>query len=261
MRKLEDTVVRRAIIDEFFKRLRDNIEVDVAIVGGGPAGIIAAYDLACMGHKVALFERKLSIGGGMWGGGMMFNIIVIQDEAAKILNELGVKTKPYEIEGYHTACAVNTMATMAAKATAAGATVFNGIFVEDVVWDGNSVGGVVVNWSAADVAGLHVDPLTGQAKCVLDATGHDIEVVRTLVRKNGVKLNTPTGDVAGETSMFAIQGEEDVVKNTAEVYPGMFVAGMAANAAFGGQRMGPVFGGMILSGKKVAKLIHEKIGI
>jgi len=30
---------------------------------------------------------------------------------------------------------------------------------------------------------------------------------------------------------------------------------MAANAAFGGPKMGPVFGGMLLSGKKVAELI------
>jgi len=30
---------------------------------------------------------------------------------------------------------------------------------------------------------------------------------------------------------------------------------MAANAAFGGPKMGHVFGGMLLSGKKVAELI------
>jgi thiamine thiazole synthase len=30
---------------------------------------------------------------------------------------------------------------------------------------------------------------------------------------------------------------------------------MSANAAFGGPRMGPIFGGMLLSGRKVAELI------
>jgi len=37
------------------------------------------------------------------------------------------------------------------------------------------------------------------------------------------------------------------------------VAGMAANNAFGGPRMGPVFGGMMLSGKKLADTIKERL--
>jgi thiamine thiazole synthase len=43
------------------------------------------------------------------------------------------------------------------------------------------------------------------------------------------------------------------------VFPGLFVAGMAANATFGGPRMGPIFGGMLLSGEKVAMLIKERL--
>ncbi len=57
----------------------------MAVVGGGPAGLVAAYYLARANKKVVLFERKLSVGGGMWGGGMMFNQIVVQDEALPIL--------------------------------------------------------------------------------------------------------------------------------------------------------------------------------
>jgi ribulose 1,5-bisphosphate synthetase/thiazole synthase len=34
-------------------------------------------------------------------------------------------------------------------------------------------------------------------------------------------------------------------------------AGMSANAAFGGPRMGPIFGGMLLSGRRVSELILE----
>jgi len=74
--KLDEQVVTRAIIDRFTKKLTDHLDLDVAVVGGGPAGLIAAYYLAKNGRKVALFERKLSVGGGMWGGGMMFNEIV-----------------------------------------------------------------------------------------------------------------------------------------------------------------------------------------
>jgi thiamine thiazole synthase len=34
---------------------------------------------------------------------------------------------------------------------------------------------------------------------------------------------------------------------------------MACNAVFGAPRMGPIFGGMLMSGKKVAELINERL--
>jgi sulfide-dependent adenosine diphosphate thiazole synthase len=37
------------------------------------------------------------------------------------------------------------------------------------------------------------------------------------------------------------------------------VCGMAANASFGSYRMGPIFGGMLLSGEKAAKEIAERL--
>jgi thiamine thiazole synthase len=49
------------------------------------------------------------------------------------------------------------------------------------------------------------------------------------------------------------------LKNTREVYPNLYVCGMAANAVFGGPRMGPIFGGMLLSGKKVAEILARRI--
>ena len=49
------------------------------------------------------------------------------------------------------------------------------------------------------------------------------------------------------------------LENTKEVFPNLYVCGMAANAAFGGPRMGPIFGGMLISGKKVAETLIKKI--
>jgi len=37
------------------------------------------------------------------------------------------------------------------------------------------------------------------------------------------------------------------------------VCGMCANAVFGGPRMGPIFGGMLLSGRKVAQELTKKV--
>ena len=47
--------------------------------------------------------------------------------------------------------------------------------------------------------------------------------------------------------------------NTAEIYPGLFVCGMSANAVYGSPRMGAIFGGMLLSGKKLAASIKDRI--
>ena len=54
--------------------------------------------------------------------------------------------------------------------------------------------------------------------------------------------------------------KRQTVENTKEIYPGLFVSGMAANGVSGSFRMGPIFGGMLMSGKKAAELICEKLG-
>jgi thiazole-adenylate synthase len=75
----------------------------------------------------------------------------------------------------------------------------------------------------------------------------------------GHELTTPTGKIMGEKSMWADRAEDTVMDNTTEVYPGLYVAGMAANAVYGAPRMGPIFGGMLLSGEKVAQMLIEKL--
>ena len=59
--------------------------------------------------------------------------------------------------------------------------------------------------------------------------------------------------------MWAEVAENTVEKNTKEVCPGLFVAGMCANTVYGAPRMGPIFGGMFLSGKKCAKMILSQL--
>ncbi|RKY38700.1 MAG: ribose 1,5-bisphosphate isomerase [Candidatus Omnitrophota bacterium] len=255
---IDDILISRAIIEEFSKDLLTYLDTDVAIAGAGPSGICAGYYLSKQGRKVLILERKLSVGGGMWGGGMMFNKIVVQKEARFILEEFGIVSRRYR-QGYYVADAIEAISTLCSKTVKAGAKIFNLISVEDVRIERERVNGLVVNWSAVEMSALHIDPLTLSAKFVVDATGHSAEVVRILVKKVGKNLFTPTGDILGEKPMWADKGEVDVVKNTREVYPNLYVAGMCANAVFGAPRMGPIFGGMLLSGYKVAEEIEKRL--
>lgn len=251
---MDEVIISRAITESYFKELLDFMEVDVAIAGAGPSGITAGYYLAKKKVKVAIFERKLSVGGGMWGGGMMFNKIVVQAEAKGILDEFGIGSKQYQ-RNYFVADAVETASTLCSQAAKAGAKVFNLLSVEDVmIREGGVITGIVLNWSAVELANLHVDPLAMRAKVVIDATGHDADICRIVAQKAGVKFEIP-----GEKSMWAEVGEREIVENTKQVCPGLLVAGMAANAVYGSPRMGAIFGGMLLSGKKVADLAMKMI--
>jgi len=256
---MDEVIISRAIAESYMKDFMEALEVDVAVAGAGPAGLVTAYSLAKEGVKVAVFERQLRIGGGMSGGGMMFNRIVVQEEGKRILDEFEVPAKEYE-KGYYVADSVETISTICSSAIKAGAKIFNLINVEDVmIREDDRITGLVLNWSAVSWSKLHVDPLTARCKVAVDATGHDAEVCRIVVEKIGPKLRTKTGEVIGEKSMWAERGEKEILENTREVYPGLVVAGMTANAVFGSPRMGAIFGGMLLSGKKAARVAKELI--
>jgi thiamine thiazole synthase len=256
--QLDDIKISKAIIEAYKDKLIKALDVDVAIVGAGPAGMVCAYYLAKAGKKAVIFERKLSVGGGMWGGGIMFNEIVVQEKARVILDEFGVKARLYE-KGYYLADSIEAVATICSKTVKAGAKIFNLLSAEDVMIRKGRICGLVLNWTAVEIAGLHVDPVTMRAKFVVDATGHAAEVTRIAERKSGIRLETSTGKIMGEKSMWAEVGEEAIVKNSKEVAPGLYTCGMCANAVFGSPRMGPVFGGMLLSGKKVAAELLKKL--
>lgn len=254
---MDEVIISRAIVESYMKDLLDAMELDVAIVGAGPSGLAAAYYLAKEGVRTAIFEKKLSIGGGIWGGGMMFNKIIVQAEGKKILDEFGIATTEYK-EGYYVANAVELASTLCSLATKGGVRIFNLLSVEDVVIrEDDRVSGLVLNWASVFLANLHIDPLALRSKLVIDATGHDCEICHLVIEKVGGKLRTTTGNIIGEKSMWAEIGEREILENTKEVYPGLIVTGMAASAVFGSPRMGPIFGGMLLSGKKAAQVAME----
>lgn len=254
---LDEITISRAITESFMKDFMEAMELDVAIGGAGPAGMTAAYYLAKAGIKTAIFERQLRVGGGMPGGGMMFNRIVVQEEGKKLLDEFNVRTWEYE-KDYYIADSLETTSTICSETIKVGARIFNLISIEDVmIREEDRITGLVLNWTAVSLAGLHVDPLTVRAKVVIDATGHACEICHIVVDKLHGRLRTENGGVMGEKPMWAEIGEGTIIDNTQEVYPGLIVAGMAANAVLGAPRMGPIFGGMLLSGKRAAEVATE----
>ena len=256
IRKVEEQTITRQIIRKTADDWIDLAEVDVVIVGAGPSGLTAAKYLAESGLKVVVFERKLSFGGGIGGGGMLFHKILIQAPAEKILKEIGCKFESVK-KGVYIVDTTELIARLAVGAIDAGAKVVLGVVVDDLIYRNPPprVTGAVIQWTAVTMSGLHVDPLAVKAKAVVDCTGHDAEILATASRKIP-ELNI---SVPGEKSMWASKAEELTVKNTSEICPGLYAAGMAVAAVYQSPRMGPIFGGMLLSGKKVAGLIVKKL--
>jgi thiamine thiazole synthase len=261
--KLDDIEISKAIIDNYYKKLLDSLELDVALVGAGPSNLVAGILLGEKKIKAAIFESKLAPGGGVWGGGMMFNEVVVQENSLHLLDKIGVEYKEKN-KGYYTADSVELASTLISKCVKSGVRIFNLIKVVDVMFreekGEKKVNGLVLQWTPVEHINLHVDPLTVRAKFVVDGTGHPAEVCTIIIRKIDATLDTSTGKIVGEMSMWADRGEELTVSNSSEVFPGLFVTGMAANAVKGAPRMGPIFGGMLLSGEKIAKTISQKLG-
>jgi len=253
---VEEEVITRAIIQKTMEDWINMAETDVVIVGAGPSGLTAAMYTAKAGLKTVVFERRLSFGGGIGGGGMQFHKIVIESPADKILEDIGCKLERLD-DNLFIVDASEMIAKLAANAIDAGAKIILGITVDDLIYRESPlrITGVVVQWTSVIMSGLHVDPLGIKAKAVVDCTGHDAEVISVASRKIP-ELNIT---VVGEKSMWASGAEQLTVKGTREVCPGLFAAGMAVATIDQTPRMGPIFGGMLLSGAKVAQMVANKI--
>ena len=128
-----ETQVSLKIIESYFEKLKSSLELDVAIVGAGPSGLVCAYELAKAGHKVAIFESKLAPGGGIWGGAMLFNELVIQEGALGVIDEMGIRHSEV-VDGLVHADSVEVASGLVFNAVNKGAVLYNGVTVEDVVF-------------------------------------------------------------------------------------------------------------------------------
>lgn len=251
---VSEAAITRAIVSEFTEEFNEYVESDCIVVGGGPAGLVAARNIARAGKKVVLIERNNYLGGGSWSGGFLMPKITVRHPGEKLLDEIGVPYK-YVSEGLAVCDAPHMCSALIAATCFAGARIFNNVMLEDLVLKDNRVCGAVINWGAVaslpkEVAAL--DPVVLEAPYVIDATGHEAGVCQKLAKRDLLKLK-------GEGPLWINKSEDLVVEHTGECYPGLIVTGMAVGAVSGVPRMGPTFGSMFLSGEAAAKLVLEKL--
>ncbi len=252
--KVSEKEITRAIASIFHETLMDYADSDVIIIGAGPAGLMAGRDLAAKGFKTLIIEQNNYLGGGFWIGGFMMNPITIRAPAHKVLDELGIKYKKVA-DGLYATPGPNACSKLIASACDAGVRFLNLTKFDDLVLRKERVSGVVVNWMPVSALPRNitcVDPVALEARYVIDASGHDSVAVKRLQDRGLVKFS-------GMNPMWVEESEDLVVENTSEVYPGLVVAGMSVAETFGLPRMGPTFGAMLLSGRKAAELVAERL--
>lgn len=253
--KVTEKEVTRAIVEEFSRDFSEYTESDVIIVGGGPSGLVAAKELASKGVKTLVIERNNYLGGGFWMGGYLMNKLTVRGPAHKVLDEIGVPYKEYS-KGLYVADGPHACSKLIAAACDAGAMVLNMTKLDDVVLrEDNRVAGIVINWTPVSSLPKEVaciDPVSLESKIVIDGTGHDAEVVNALAKRGLIEIK-------GTGNMWIEKSEDAVVEHTGFAHPGLIVTGMAVSTVYGLPRMGPTFGGMLISGKKAADIALEHL--
>lgn len=178
---------------------------DAIVVGGGPAGTVAAYLLAKEGLEVVLVERGSSCGSKNMTGGRVYAHSLAQVfpgyseevplerpvtcEAIGLMTEDSLTTIEFDStrfspQPYHsfTVCRNTFDSWLAEKAEEAGAMIVNGIRVDDLVMEGNAVKGIIAGedemLSDVVIAADGVNSLLGQKAGLLkqDIRGNQVAV-------------------------------------------------------------------------------------
>jgi thiamine thiazole synthase len=248
-----ESQITRTIVSMFNETLQEYTQSDVIVIGAGPAGLMASRELANSGIKTLVVEQNNYLGGGYWVGGYMMNPVTVRAPAQMVWEELGVRYRKMT-SGLYATWGPEACSKLIAAACDAGVRFLQLTKFDDLVLKNKRVAGVVVNWMPVSALPRNitcVDPVALESKIVVDASGHDSVAVKRLTQRGLV-------DWKGMDPMW-VEGEDAVVENTAEIFPGLVATGMCVTETFGLPRMGPTFGSMLLSGKKVAEIVMDKL--
>lgn len=247
--QVDEKTISRALVREYFKQLDKAIESDVLIAGAGPSGLVAGRILAKQGYQVTIIERNNYLGGGMWIGGYLMNKVTLRAPAQQFLDELSIPYKEVE-KGLFVADSPYFASGLILGACEAGVTFLNMTIVEDVMIKDKVLKGLVINWTPVTTLPKMItclDPIILESKLVIDATGHDAIICRLLTKRNLIEAK-------GMGPLWVESSEKSIVEHTGEIFPNLVITGMAVSEKFGLPRMGPTFGGMLLSGQEAGKL-------
>ncbi|XP_066395340.1 thiamine thiazole synthase 2, chloroplastic-like [Miscanthus floridulus] len=247
---IKESVVSREMTRRYMTDMITYADTDVVIVGAGSAGLSCAYELSKDPTvSIAIVEQSVSPGGGAWLGGHLF------------LDELGVAYDEGEDYVVIKHAALFTSTVMSRLLARPNVKLFNAVAVEDLIVKQGRVGGVVTNWALVSMnhdTQSCMDPNVMEAKVVVSSCGHDGPFGAT-----GVKRLQDIGMISAVPGMKALDmntAEDEIVRLTREVVPGMIVTGMEVAEIDGAPRMGPTFGAMMISGQKAAHLALQALG-
>nr|XP_043619469.1 thiamine thiazole synthase, chloroplastic [Erigeron canadensis] len=260
---IKEAIVSREMTRRYMTDMITYADTDVVVVGAGSAGLSCAYELSKNPNvQVAIIEQSVSPGGGAWLGGQLFSAMVVRKPAHHFLDELEIEYDEQEDYVVIKHAALFTSTIMSKLLAKPNVKLFNAVAAEDLIIKGGRVGGVVTNWAL--VAMNHdtqscMDPNVMESKVVVSSCGHDGPMGAT-----GVKRLRSVGMIESVPGMKALDmntAEDEIVKMTREVVPGMIVTGMEVAEIDGSPRMGPTFGAMMISGQKAAHLALKSLGL
>ncbi|CAO3648374.1 unnamed protein product [Mucor fragilis] len=236
---IRESQVSREMVTRYMNDMLHYAESDVVIVGCGSAGLSCAWELSKdPSLKIAIIEQSVSPGGGCWLGGQLFSAMVVRKPADKFLDELEI---PYEEKENYVVvkhAALFTSTILSKLLMRPNVKLFNATAVEDLIVKNGKVAGVVTNWTLVTLnhnTQSCMDPNVMEAKVIVSGTGHDGPM-----GASGVKRLESIGLIKGNKGMLSLDmnaAEDDIVKYTREVVPGMVVTGMELAELDGAPRM------------------------